>query len=143
MDHFLKDGLLSGKIICPNPRCKAKLGNYDWAGAHCGCKEWVTPVSQAPRFNSFCRSYDGTGILHQQVQGGRDYTSLILRRLGRPTRVGFGVFRSSHARAQSEGIWIFSWILRAPGYSINTPQFRSSKGQAFFPPKSTRNHVTM
>ncbi|KAJ2919631.1 hypothetical protein MD484_g850, partial [Candolleomyces efflorescens] len=43
MDHFLKDGSLSGKIICPNARCKAKLGNYDWAGAHCGCKEWVTP----------------------------------------------------------------------------------------------------
>lgn len=44
MDHFLSDGQLAGKIICPNKKCGAKLGNYDWAGQCCGCKEWVTPV---------------------------------------------------------------------------------------------------
>ncbi|KAF9471900.1 hypothetical protein BDN70DRAFT_938587 [Pholiota conissans] len=43
MDHFLTDGQLAGKIICPNKKCGAKLGNYDWAGQCCGCKEWVTP----------------------------------------------------------------------------------------------------
>ena len=45
MDFFLKDGLISGKITCPNTKCGAKLGNYDWAGVGCSCKEWVTPVS--------------------------------------------------------------------------------------------------
>ncbi|PPQ84081.1 hypothetical protein CVT25_003601 [Psilocybe cyanescens] len=43
MEHFLAGGQLAGKITCPNKKCGAKLGNYDWAGVCCGCKEWVTP----------------------------------------------------------------------------------------------------
>lgn len=43
MDPFLSSGGISGKIVCPNKRCKAKLGNYDWAGVWCGCGQWVTP----------------------------------------------------------------------------------------------------
>ncbi|KAJ1310975.1 hypothetical protein OPQ81_009484 [Rhizoctonia solani] len=43
MQPFLDKGQLAGKIICPNPKCGAKLGNYDWAGVSCSCKEWVTP----------------------------------------------------------------------------------------------------
>ncbi|KAI9465904.1 hypothetical protein BJY52DRAFT_1113303 [Lactarius psammicola] len=43
MDFFLEDGELAGKIICPNKKCGAKLGNYDWAGVCCSCKEWVVP----------------------------------------------------------------------------------------------------
>ncbi|CAG8663934.1 9042_t:CDS:2 [Acaulospora colombiana] len=30
--QFLEQGETSGKIICPNEKCKAKVGNYDWAG---------------------------------------------------------------------------------------------------------------
>ncbi|THV01954.1 hypothetical protein K435DRAFT_792901 [Dendrothele bispora CBS 962.96] len=40
--YFVEPGK-SGKIICPNKKCGAKLGNYDWAGVCCGCKEWVVP----------------------------------------------------------------------------------------------------
>ncbi|KAI0032407.1 hypothetical protein K488DRAFT_78503 [Vararia minispora EC-137] len=43
MSFFLEDGQLAGKIICPNKKCGAKLGNYDWAGMCCGCKEWAVP----------------------------------------------------------------------------------------------------
>ncbi|KAG6907999.1 hypothetical protein DXG01_006534 [Tephrocybe rancida] len=43
MEPFLSSGQLSGKIVCPNTKCGAKLGSYDWAGVCCGCKEWVTP----------------------------------------------------------------------------------------------------
>lgn len=43
MENFLEDGQLAGKIICPNKKCGAKLGNYDWAGVCCSCKEWVVP----------------------------------------------------------------------------------------------------
>ncbi|KAG8703623.1 hypothetical protein FRC09_004066 [Ceratobasidium sp. 395] len=43
MEPFLESGQLAGKIMCPNPKCGAKLGNYDWAGVACSCKEWVTP----------------------------------------------------------------------------------------------------
>jgi len=44
MEHFLSSGEIAGKITCPNKKCNAKLGNFDWAGVCCGCKEWVTPV---------------------------------------------------------------------------------------------------
>ncbi|KAF8328192.1 uncharacterized protein EI90DRAFT_3218374 [Cantharellus anzutake] len=43
MDSFLGEGRMAGKIICPNEKCNAKLGNYDWAGVQCGCGQWVTP----------------------------------------------------------------------------------------------------
>lgn len=46
MEPFLKNGNISGKIVCPNEKCGVKIGNFDWAGVQCGCKEWVTPVSQ-------------------------------------------------------------------------------------------------
>jgi dual specificity phosphatase 12 len=51
MEFFLHDGQLAGKIICPNKKCAAKLGNYDWAGVCCNCKEWVVPVG--PKFHSY------------------------------------------------------------------------------------------
>ncbi|KAF8635395.1 hypothetical protein AX15_000395 [Amanita polypyramis BW_CC] len=41
MEPFLEAGDIAGKIICP--KCGAKLGNYDWAGMKCGCREWVVP----------------------------------------------------------------------------------------------------
>jgi hypothetical protein len=47
MEPFLRDGEMAGKIVCPNKKCGAKLGNYDWAGARCSCKAWVVPVSAA------------------------------------------------------------------------------------------------
>ncbi|KAF8551665.1 hypothetical protein OG21DRAFT_1444842 [Imleria badia] len=43
MEPMRASGELAGKIICPNKKCGAKIGNYDWAGVCCGCKEWVTP----------------------------------------------------------------------------------------------------
>jgi hypothetical protein len=45
MEPFLADGAVAGKIACPNEKCRAKLGNFDWAGVMCSCHEWVTPVS--------------------------------------------------------------------------------------------------
>ncbi|KAG8995334.1 hypothetical protein FRB94_009281 [Tulasnella sp. JGI-2019a] len=43
MNPFL-EGLLEGKITCPNTKCGVKLGNYAWAGVRCSCENWVTPV---------------------------------------------------------------------------------------------------
>ncbi|KAI1784869.1 hypothetical protein LXA43DRAFT_1066409 [Ganoderma leucocontextum] len=43
MEPFLEQGHMAGKITCPNKKCGAKLGNYDWAGVCCSCKEWVVP----------------------------------------------------------------------------------------------------
>lgn len=57
MNPFLEKGQLAGKIICPNPKCGAKLGNYDWAGVSCSCKEWVTPVSTDILYRPTSRSH--------------------------------------------------------------------------------------
>lgn len=58
MEPFLASGALAGKIICPNKKCGAKLGNYDWAGVCCGCKQWVTPVCDTAlsqcSLNAYC-----------------------------------------------------------------------------------------
>ncbi|KAJ9113613.1 hypothetical protein QFC22_005921 [Naganishia vaughanmartiniae] len=43
MEPMLASGALVGKITCPNDKCGAKIGSFDWAGVQCGCKEWVTP----------------------------------------------------------------------------------------------------
>ncbi|KAI5451020.1 tyrosine protein phosphatase yvh1 [Naganishia albida] len=43
MEPMLASGVLAGKIVCPNEKCGAKIGSFDWAGVQCGCKEWVTP----------------------------------------------------------------------------------------------------
>ncbi|KZP33795.1 phosphatases II, partial [Athelia psychrophila] len=53
----LRDGQVAGKIVCPNKKCGAKLGNYEWPGMQCGCREWVTPV--------------GHPLLGRQIQSGR------------------------------------------------------------------------
>ena len=74
MEPFLENGSMAGKILCPNQKCKAKIGNYDWAGVQCGCKDWVVPVSTGRVLSipgppiahpSF------VGVLHRPKQGRR------------------------------------------------------------------------
>ena len=72
MDFFLEDGQLAGKIICPNKKCAAKLGNYDWAGACCSCKEWVVPVRIGFSYAVLAADHILTGLLHSPVQSRRD-----------------------------------------------------------------------
>ncbi|GAA93381.1 uncharacterized protein L969DRAFT_89515 [Mixia osmundae IAM 14324] len=43
MSSTLEGGSLGGKLACPNARCNAKLGSFDWSGAQCGCGAWVVP----------------------------------------------------------------------------------------------------
>lgn len=37
-------GDIEGKICCP--KCSARLGSYNWAGAQCSCGAWVAPAVQ-------------------------------------------------------------------------------------------------
>lgn len=70
MEPVLRNGDISGKLVCPNEKCGAKIGNFDWAGVQCGCKEWVTPVRLfLPSDNR--RALIGIGLLYQPKQGGR------------------------------------------------------------------------
>mmetsp|Transcript_20371 Transcript_20371/g.25719 ORF Transcript_20371/g.25719 Transcript_20371/m.25719 type:complete len:203 (-) Transcript_20371:160-768(-) len=39
---------VEGKLICPNGRCKARVGTYKWVGSQCSCGSWVAPAIQIP-----------------------------------------------------------------------------------------------
>ena len=76
MEPMLANGELAGKIVCPNKKCGAKIGNYDWAGVCCGCKEWVTPVRQdasvpSPPFSCMLTTAFA-GLLYSPLKSGRD-----------------------------------------------------------------------
>ncbi|KJZ79718.1 hypothetical protein HIM_01187 [Hirsutella minnesotensis 3608] len=43
MRSELEKGELSGRLSCPNKRCNAGVGRYDWKGIRCACGDWVTP----------------------------------------------------------------------------------------------------
>ena len=43
MKPELEKGSMSGKLECPNPRCKQNVGKYAWQGMKCSCGEWVVP----------------------------------------------------------------------------------------------------
>ncbi|XP_078074426.1 dual specificity protein phosphatase 12 [Mustelus asterias] len=37
-------GVLDGQLLCP--KCKSKLGSFNWYGDQCSCAHWVTPAFQ-------------------------------------------------------------------------------------------------
>jgi len=43
------EALSENRILCPNPKCAARLGSLSWSGAQCSCGTWVTPAVQVPR----------------------------------------------------------------------------------------------
>ncbi len=80
MEPMLAAGELQGKIICPNDKCGAKIGSYDWAGVQCGCKEWVVPVSllrPLKRVPNRISPSGKSGLLYLSKQGGRGLVNLI------------------------------------------------------------------
>jgi len=43
MRSQLEQGLLEGRLECPNERCKNNVGKYAWQGMRCSCGGWVVP----------------------------------------------------------------------------------------------------
>ena len=39
----LERGEINGRLLCPNERCGASVGRYDWKGIRCACRAWITP----------------------------------------------------------------------------------------------------
>jgi len=39
----------SGKLTCPNLKCKSRLGEFNWAGSKCSCGKFVSPAFQISR----------------------------------------------------------------------------------------------
>lgn len=44
MRSELEKGELNGRLSCPNARCGAAVGRYDWKGFKCSCGGWLTPA---------------------------------------------------------------------------------------------------
>ncbi|KAM0553966.1 hypothetical protein ACHAPJ_007038 [Fusarium lateritium] len=44
MRGVLEQGELNGRLLCPNAKCGAGVGRYDWKGFRCSCGGWVTPA---------------------------------------------------------------------------------------------------
>ena len=40
----LQQGILAGRLECPNTKCAAQLGRYAWQGMRCSCGVWVCPA---------------------------------------------------------------------------------------------------
>lgn len=43
MRPALSQGLLEGRLECPNQKCSTNVGKYAWQGMRCNCGEWVVP----------------------------------------------------------------------------------------------------
>lgn len=44
MRPALEQGLLNGRLECPNQKCLGQLGRYAWQGMKCSCGVWVCPA---------------------------------------------------------------------------------------------------
>ncbi|KAK2592644.1 tyrosine protein phosphatase yvh1 [Conoideocrella luteorostrata] len=63
MRSELEKGELNGRFSCPNERCGAAVGRYDWKGIRCACGGWVTPglSLQRARVDEEARRKPGSG----------------------------------------------------------------------------------
>ncbi|KFY44707.1 hypothetical protein V495_03293 [Pseudogymnoascus sp. VKM F-4514 (FW-929)] len=44
MRPALEAGDLEGRLLCPNLKCEALVGRWNWKGLKCSCGVWVTPA---------------------------------------------------------------------------------------------------
>ncbi|OBT55169.1 hypothetical protein VE04_04475 [Pseudogymnoascus sp. 24MN13] len=44
MRPALETGELEGRLLCPNLKCEALVGRWNWKGLKCSCGVWVTPA---------------------------------------------------------------------------------------------------
>lgn len=69
----LEKGSLNGRLLCPNARCGAGVGRYDWKGFRCSCGAWVTPglsLQRARVDEEVRRTVTGGGIRLPPGRGG-------------------------------------------------------------------------
>lgn len=60
----LEQGILTGRLECPNAKCGAQIGRYAWQGMKCSCGVWVCPAFslQKSRVDEMVKKSDGDGI---------------------------------------------------------------------------------
>ncbi|GAB0133352.1 hypothetical protein EsDP_00001764 [Epichloe bromicola] len=85
MRSELERGELNGRLSCPNERCGAAVGRYDWKGIRCACGGWVTPglSLQRARVDAEVRRRPGTSSEHGGAGAGAGAElSEVARNLG-------------------------------------------------------------
>jgi dual specificity phosphatase 12 len=72
MRSELEKGEVNGRLSCPNERCGAAVGRYDWKGIRCACGGWVTPglSLQRARVDEEVRRRPGTSSEHGGAGAG-------------------------------------------------------------------------
>jgi len=63
MRPALETGELEGRLLCPNKRCEALVGRWNWKGLKCSCGVWVTPA--------FALQKGRVDVLSPEVERGR------------------------------------------------------------------------
>lgn len=66
----LEQGILAGRLECPNTKCGAQLGRYAWQGMRCSCGVWVCPAFSLQKGRVDEVSKKNEGRVNQVV--GRD-----------------------------------------------------------------------
>ncbi|KAK7421492.1 tyrosine protein phosphatase yvh1 [Neonectria punicea] len=49
MRSILEQGELNGRLLCPNAKCGAGVGRYDWKGFRCSCGDYISPAFSLQR----------------------------------------------------------------------------------------------
>jgi dual specificity phosphatase 12 len=85
MRPALEQGLLDGRLECPNLKCHAQIGRYAWQGMKCSCGIWVCPAFSLQKGrvdeivkrgeNDQGQGPDGVNV----ASGGRNGTALGIR----------------------------------------------------------------
>ncbi|EPR60296.1 dual-specificity protein phosphatase [Toxoplasma gondii RUB] len=60
---------MTGKLLCPTERCKAKLGVWSWHGLPCNCGQWHCPAFQIQlrRVDNLPRSAEADSLEIQNI----------------------------------------------------------------------------
>ncbi|QPG98495.1 hypothetical protein C2857_007666 [Epichloe festucae Fl1] len=108
MRSELERGELNGRLSCPNERCGAAVGRYDWKGIRCACGGWVTPglSLQRARVDEEVRRRPGTSREHGGAGAGAGAgaeLSEVARNLGIRMPPGSGPSPSSGRGAGGGG----------------------------------------
>lgn len=81
MRSELEKGEINGRLSCPNQRCGAAVGRYDWKGIRCACGGWVIPglSLQRARVDEEVRRKPGVAVGQGPGQAGDVARNLGIR----------------------------------------------------------------
>ncbi|RFU25423.1 hypothetical protein B7463_g10904, partial [Scytalidium lignicola] len=73
----LEQGLLNGRLECPNAKCGAQIGRYAWQGMRCSCGKWICPAFslQKGRVDEVVKETGVGGLQNLSIDGDAGATA--------------------------------------------------------------------